>query len=393
MAKDEATDGSTRQWDKLKAMRGKRDGDAAPAGGPAAASRDTGVVTDPKVVEEAKRLRDGGTAGGTEDETDETPPAQPDADATTDDDADDDEQEPEKVVVQAHERAKPAPKQSEEKAPPGTEAVEIDGKKVFVPPELAAALRDSEETAKTAAKSSERDELVDAVVGKVRELLPKQPDPAAAAAAKALEDAMREEAPKHPMPDAKLAISDPDEYNKQLQSHIAEKSERAATKAIAERDVREQQQRQTNQTEEAKRQEAWAREQLGIQFYRQFKVLDDPDVKDIVDVLLNKKFDEVIASGVLGKPGTPAEREALKVRAFNDVAAAATKKIVKLRGGTTPQQAPAPPPNLNTSATGRGPRAKPIPPPAKSKEKYPAGTVSSMLKAHQDKKAGRSSAT
>jgi len=376
------TDGSTKQWDKLQKMRrasgtALTNADGTPNPDSANTPGNEQRATPEEIAEEQRRLQSGEPLGG---------------DESTDDDGDDDDTDgddappDETVPVQAHERAKPKPKPADDPAPAGTEWVEIDGNRVAVDASLAAAFRDAETAHAADTQHADRQQLVDDIVTRVTEKLPKAPTPAETAAAQAL-PAAPEEPLKYPMPDGNLSVTDPDAFAKQLQAHIDEKAARAAQKAVADKEARDNQARQTNQQEEARRQEVWAREQLGIQFYRQFKVLDDPDVKTVVDVLLNKKFDEVIASGILAKPLPPKEAEAMKLKAFNDVAAAATRQIVKLRGKANVQPSTAPePPKVLTGQSSRGPKAKSTPPPAKPKEKYPTGSVSAMLAEHKAKK-------
>ncbi len=372
------TDGNAKQWDKLQAMRrasgtaltdenGKPNDAAATPGNEQRATKE-------EIEAEQQRLMAGQPIGGDDDGDDDG------------DDGDDGDGE-ETVQVAAHERKKPEVKKPEEKAPDGCEWVEIDGNRVAVDASLAAAYRESETVRATATAEAQNDQLVERIVERVTATLPKAPTPAEAAATRAVETAA-EEPLKHPFPDSKLAISDPDAYNAALQAHIDEKSERAAARAVADKDARDAAARQTTQTEAARQQEAWAREQLGIQFYRQFKVLDDASVKPLVDVMLQKKFDEVISSGALSKPLPPKEAETMKMRAFNAVAAEATRAIVKLRGqsGATPPAAAPEPPKVVTGQANKGPRAKTAAPPVKPKEKYPTGSVSAMLAAHKAKK-------
>jgi hypothetical protein len=384
------TDGSTKQWDKLQKMRrasgtALTNDDGTPAGAAAAEpGNDTARATAEQIAEEQRRLQAGEPVGGAE------PPAEADDDDDDDEtddepDGEDETPEPEKVVVKEHERTKPAAKVAAPKPRPGFEFIEMDGKQVEVDASLAQAFREAESAKVTAATVAKDDQLVDKIVERVTAKLPPAPTPADAVAAKPVVD----EPFKHPMPSQKLAIENPEEYDKQLADHIEEKTERKAAKAIAEKEARDAAAAQTQAAATSQQQIAWAKEQLGIQFYRQFKVLDDPAVKPLVDVLLNKKFDEVIASGQFAKPVPPKEAEAAKLAAFNAVAAEATRSIVKLRGTATPSASAETPPRVVTGSAGRGPKAKPTPPPEKPREKFPTGSVSSMLKAHQDKKAGR----
>lgn len=378
------TDGNTKQWDKLQKMRKASGTNLTNDDGTAAASPGSEQRASAEEIKaEQERLQSGEPVGGDERE---------DAGDDDGDDGDDDGEtpEPEKVVVKEHERKKPEQKTATPKPRDGFEFVEIDGKQVEVDASLAAAYRDAETNRASAATQQQHQQLVDDIVTKVTAQLPKQPTAADAAAAAAVKPV--EEELKHPYPDSNLAISDPTEFNKQLQAHIDEKTTRAAQKAIADKEARDAAAHQTQQQASSAQQIAWAKEQLGIQFYRQFKVLDDPAVRPLVDVLLNKKFDEVLASGAVAKPLPPKEAEAMKLRAFNDVAAEATRSIVKLRGtasSPTPAEAP---PNLNTSSPTTGQKKKVTPPKETSKKAFPTGSVSAMLRAHQDKKAGRTSA-
>lgn len=361
------------QFDKLKAMREGRDGKPADqprnADGTFATPATEQRAKPDEIAEEQKRLEAGEQVGG----------------APETDDGDEDDDEPTTVTTTPPKPADAAPAVA---APPGTEEVEIDGKKVFVAPELAAALRASEQDTTPPPPVIDPKKIADDVIAQLDDRLPKRKTQAELDADAALAAAANDK--PVPMPDANLAVTDPAKYNEQLQAHIDDKAARAAQKAIADRDAKDAEARKTTAADEAKRQEAWAREQLGIQFYRQFKVLgDDTDIKEIVDGMLNKKLDEVIASGALQKKLTPAEGEALKMKAFNEVAAAATKKIVKLRGTPTAAQAPTPPPTLATStAANKGPAKPPKAPASKPKEKYPTGSVSAMLAKHKLDKEG-----
>lgn len=385
MADEKPTDGSTKQWDKLQRMR-QASGTALtkPDGTPNDAAATPGSeqrATAEEIKAEQERLQAGEPVGGdtADDDTD------------TDDVEEETPEEPEKVVVAAHERTKPKPKEPEEKAPAGTEWVEIDGNRIAVDAALAAAYRDSTAALATETQNADRQQLVDDIVTRVTEKLPKPeaatpPNPADVAV-KAAVAAIDAEPWQHPMPTSKQQLENQDEYDKQLEAHIDEKADRKARKAVAEKEARDAAAANANRADAARQQEAWAREQLGIQFYRQFKVLDDPDIKPLVDVLLNKKFDEVVASGAVNKPLPPKEVEAMKMRAFNDVATAATRQIVKLRGKTGAAAAPAPePPKVVTGSPNKGPARAPKAPPEKAREKFPSGSVSAMLAKHKASK-------
>ena len=380
------TDGSSKQWDKLQSMR-RKSGTALTTedGKPAdAADKEREQRASAEAIKaEQEKLQAGAAVGGKDEE------APPDDDEGGDDE---DEAAEETVHVEAHDRAKPKPKEKpaeDEKPPDGCEFVEIDGKKVAVDKSLAEAYRASETAKVEATKTSERTALADEVVQRVLAQLPKGDTPTD----KAIKDAVAAvdaEPLKHPMPDGKLAVSDPDEFAKQIEAHNKEQAERITKKILAERDAKAAAESAEQRAAQAKQTIVQAKEQLSIQFFRQFKVLDDEDLRPIVEPLLHKKIDEVIASGAVDKPLPPKEGEALKIKVFNEVAAVATRQIVKLRGKATSADAPPPtPPNLVTSKPA-GSKKKVETPAPKPKEKYPTGSVSAALAAHKSAKEGRS---
>lgn len=369
------------QYEKLKAMR------AANGATPPPATEQR--ATPEQIKAEQERMAAGeAVGGGGDDDDDDTetetppPPAKEGEEQPPQEGDGDGGETPEGVKVRAHERAKPGERTV---APPGTEAIELDGKTVYVAPELAAAFRDAETARGEAAKTAEADALVDRVAAKVKEALPPLPV-AKTAAEEAAERALAEAetAPeKHPMPDAKLQISDPDAFASQLKAHIDEKSERAALKALSEQRKKDEAAAADARTKNEARAEEVAREQLGIQFYSKFKVLNDAAMKPLVDVLLNRKWDEV-KERIRSRPfKTAAEGEAFKKQCFDEVAADATRQIVAIRQqGAAAPAATAPPPRV---ASSRAPtqRATPPEPPKKEREKYPAGSVSAMLASHK----------
>lgn len=381
------------QFDKLKAMREKRD---TPAATPEREQR----ASPEEIKAEQERLAAGEHVGGErpepddDDDDDDAPPKSPtkeESDVRSDGDGDGGPT-PEGVQVRAHERSKPGERAA---APPGTEAIELDGKTVYVAPELAAAFRDAETAKVDAAKDAEANALVDRVAAKVKEALPPLPVPKTQAeldAERALADA-EAAAEKHPMPDAQLQISDPAAFAAQLKAHIDEKSARSAQLALADQRKKDEAAaaaaRQANET----RAEEVAREQLGIQFYGKFKVLNDAATKPLVDVLLQRKWDEVKERLKTNPPKTAAEGEAFKKKCFDEVAADATRQIVAIRQqGSAAPQPPAPEPPKVASSRAPTQRATPAEPPKKEREKYPAGSMSAMLASHKAVKEGKKDA-
>jgi len=368
----EPTDGNTSQWDKLKQMRGSRDAATV------AKEVEVSGATAEEIAAETARLKAGEPIGGN----------QPDPDPVVDESDDGDDDTDETVQVAAHERTKPGAKTETTIAPPGTEAIEMDGKTVYVDPSLAQAFRESQEYAATTAAEAAHQKIVDDVTARVTAGLPPAKSAAEIAADAALADA--EKHPPVPMPPGDLAVTDPDAYSKQLQAHIDDKTQRAAKAAIAEKEARDAATARATELTTVAQREAFAREQLGIQFYAKYPVLTAPETKALVDILLEKKWAEVAGKLKTNPPKTPAEGEAMKHREFADVAAQATRQIVAIRGSGSAGakvSPPPPPPNVATSRTpapGKTPKA----PEAKPKSKFPEGSMSSILKAHQAKKSG-----
>lgn len=388
---DKPSDGNTSQWDKLKAMRSKRDGepDRDPATGK--------FVAPEKVIEEQKRLEAGEPIGGKV-VTLDTPPETPDDD---DDDDDDDETPPADppIATAPPVDAPPADTPPVAAAPPGTEAVEIDGKTVYVDPSLAAAYR-SNEARKTAAKDDEtHQKLVDDVAKRVVETLPPPAAPASSttiitgpkspaevAADKALADALA--AQPAARPSSSLQLSNPDEYDRQMESHIADTARIASQRALAEKDARDAvTAREANARTDAAR-EAQAKDILAQRFYGEYKVLDTPANRKLVDPMLTQRWEAIKERLRTNPPKSPQEGEALRVREFESIAAEATRAIVDIRGpgGNAPATPPTAPPVLTTSNRATRQKAAPTPPPEKPREKYPTGSVSAMLANHQKTK-------
>src|SRR5437667_1737904 len=190
-----------------------------------------------------------------------------------------------KVEVEAHERKAPEPKREprvietaaskkaapaakKEAAPreaapaPTTAEIEIDGKKVSVSPEIAAAYKKAEDAQvqlrKDAEKRQERQELVDAV----RSAMPAPATPAPAVAAPAPAATIK-------LPDEALLISDPKRYNLELAEVIAR------VKAEATRDAVAQSERKRGESTAAA-----ARVALNREFYETY-----PDFKDVPEMI------------------------------------------------------------------------------------------------------------
>lgn len=371
------------KYDDLKKMRDDRD-KAQPAA--------TEQRADPaKIKEEQERLAAGEAVGGapveTDDDDDDTSDETPAGEAVETQG----DETPETVTVREHERAKPGKTKDVTVAPPGTEAVEIDGKTVYVAPELAAAYREAEQGKKAADEQAREDALADRLAARLQpQTAPATNAPktsAETAAEKALADAEAEVAKLPPEPDPSLWINDPAAAQKQTEIRNKAVAALEVKKALAERDLRDATAARETKAQNDAQLEAQAREVLGNQFYEQYKVLAEPATRKLVDVLLEAKWNEIRQRLITNPPKTKAEGDALKKKCFIDVAAEATKQIVAIRQQGSNAAPPPPLPNLNTSRT-RDPGKKVTPPVEKPKEKFPAGSVSAMLAKHKETKTG-----
>jgi hypothetical protein len=240
---------------------------------------------------------------------------------------------------------------------------------MLVDPAIAAAFQQAEAVQKDAKAATERQQLVADVVEAVRPLIPTAPVKTEAdlAAERAMAEAL---APKRP--DAKLLISDPEEWQKQQDVYEAHRVKTEIEKArAADRDAAAA----TARTSQAAGEEQ-ARAILREQFYGAYPVLKGSET--LVNALLKTKFDEVVASGALTKPLTPAQREELKKSAFADVATRATKEIVGMMNRGKQIAPPTPPPTTVSSAPAKGaaPAVAAAPAAPRGVEKYPKGSLS-----------------
>lgn len=377
MAK-ETEDGNTKQWEKLRDMRKASGTDLKPE---QPRDPDTGKFTieltkeraaDPDAIKaEHDRLVGSTDGAGTVKEPEDDEPAEtPIGDKPS-------EAPPMEAATPKDE--KPAVTT----APPGTKEVTIDGQKVFVDAALADAFTEAEKVTDTTAKDAERRRMMDEIREELKSEMPVVKSPADLAAEKALADA--EKAEPIPMPAADLQISDPAKFAELLKAHITDQAKREAKAAIDAANASNDAKTRSTAAEAAKQQEDWARKQLTIQFFEKYKILGDEGSRDIAETILQNKITEVINSGVLKKKGaTPAEGEAFKSQVFAEVAANATRKIVKVMGaGKTLAPPPEPPPSLASSQPSKSPTQKAKEPEAKPREKYPARSMSAALAARK----------
>lgn len=331
-----ATDGNTKQWDKLKAMRGEH----APEPTPQVVAAE--LAPTPAATEPAPRDPATGKFVA---------------------------KEPEAAPVAA---TPPATPPAAPVAAPTSVEVDIDGQKVQLSPELAEAFTKAEKVKTDTSATSDRERLKAELREELRAELHPQKSQAEIAAEAALA-AAEAERNKPKKPDAKLLISDPDEYERQRDTY--EEWRVNAAKDEVKRSIQTDTQRR-EQTQ-AQAQEVAARQILSEQFYDTYPVLKDS--ADIVGPMLETQFNALIASGVLNKPLSAREKEDLKKTEFADVASKATRRLVKLmNSGKAVVPPPAPPPALVQSAS--TPSAKPpVKVEPKSTDKYPPGSMSAAL--------------
>src|SRR5438128_989919 len=185
-------------------------------------------------------------------------------------------------------------------------------------------------------------------------------------------------------PEAKLLIENPDEWAKQnraFEDYRLEKVRREA-KEEALREVR------ARDATAAKDAEAHARAVVREQFYGNYPVLKDS--ADIVDIVLTKAMDDLVATGKLSRPLQPAEQEAMKKALFADVATKATRRLVQLMSGGKKVAPPAEPPPAVVSSAPKKAAKPPAEEPAEVKPKYPKGSISAALAERRSKQAGAS---
>jgi hypothetical protein len=351
MAKDEVNAGNP-QWKKLQEMRAARGEKVAPV---EAAPPVPDVAAVPPPVEQP-RGEDGKFVA-------KEPDAPP----------------PPAAVAAPKEPEAPAPTPPAAPQVPAAVEIEIDGQKMSVAPEIADAFKKAEAIKKDSAVAEARAALKAEVLAEVRAELPPPKTEAEKAADAAI--AAAEAAAKLPKkPDAKLLISDPEEWQKQ--QDVYEESRINAATAKVKAEIADKQQTDAK-TAFAQREEA-ARRDLRDRFYVAYPSLKDS--ADIVDTVLNDKFNEVLASGKVNKPLTVAEGEELMRVSFADAATRATKKIVKvMNAGKSVVPPVAPPPALASSAPVHKAPPK-VEEDATPRERYPKGSVSASLAAVRARK-------
>jgi hypothetical protein len=338
------TDGNTKQWDKLKAMRGEHNPPPEPEPVVAAA--------EPAAEPAKEPARDPDTGKFVAKEpAPETPP------------------------VVAKEPAKEPPPPTS----PASVEVEIDGQKVQLSPELAEAFKKAEKTKVDTSAASDRERLKAELREELRaELQPPRKSQAELDAEAALA-AAEAERNKPKKPDSKLLISDPDEYERQRDTYEEWRVNNA--KDEVKRSI--QTDAQKRDRDAAQSQEAAARQILTEQFYDAYPVLKDS--ADLVGPLLEQQFDALLSSGTLNKPLTARQKEDLKKTEFADVAGKATRRLVKLmNSGKTVVPPPPPPPNLAQSQS-QPPAKPPTEKTEKPKDKYPTGSMSAALAERRNK--------
>jgi hypothetical protein len=371
LSNSEPTDGNTAQWDKVKAMRDRNAAAAAgePSGTPITVvglEKMQPAETPPaEMVEKPAQPR--GEDGKFVKALDETvaPPAE--------------------TLKETPPAAAAPPAEVVKPAAPAVKEVLIDGVKVNLAPELADAFERAEKIKKDQSAEVERERLKDELRAELRkELAPPAKSEAELAAERAL--AAAEEAKNAPKePDTKLLIENPEEWQKQNRVHQDYLIAKAAREA-KEETLREIRQRDAQAAANADKN---ARAIVREQFYNAYPVLKDS--ADIVDIMLTKSMDDLVASGRLQNANAlpPAQREAMKHALFADVASQATRRLVKLMNGGKTVAPPAgeAPPTLVTSAPAK--QAKPpVEKAAEPKPKYPKGSMSAVLAERKARLAG-----
>ena len=254
---------------------------------------------------------------------------------------------------------------------PQSVEIDIDGQKVSVDPLIAEAFQKAEKMKAASAKDAERAALRAEIIEEVKASLPASPPPkseAELAAERAIAEAARLK-----MPDDKLMISDPAEYQAQMKLYIEQQVNAAKESTKAEIRAETQKDQQKFRATEEQR----ARDVLAEQFYNAYPIFRGKE--SLVNSILKDQFDAVIASGRLNKPLTAKEAEALKSEQFADAATKATRELVQLMRGAKTVVPPTPPPAVVSSAPVKAP-APPSAEPTKSREpKYPKGSVSALL--------------
>ena len=256
--------------------------------------------------------------------------------------------------------------------PPNSEEIEIDGQKISVDPTLAAAFKKAEEIKKTVDATADRERLKAELKAEIQAELPKKSE-AELAAEKALAEAQAK-LNEPQMPDSKLLIEDPEEYNRRMKAYVdtvAENARKSTKAEIAAEHAK-------TQTATAAFERERAKAVLNAQFYDQYPILKDS--KTIVDRILDDQFNAVFASGKVANLKSAEEGEQLKKTEFADAAAKATKEIVKLMAaGKKIAPPPPPPPALVASAPAKSPAPPKQDTEKTTKERFPKGSVSASL--------------
>jgi hypothetical protein len=260
--------------------------------------------------------------------------------------------------------------------------IEFDGQKMLIDPSLAAVLADADKTQKANAPNAERAAIVQDVLAAVEDRLPKPKTAAELAADAALAEA-EAESRLLKKPDAQLLISDLDEYERQRDLYEEQRVQRATDKTKREIAADTQRQNAAN----AAATDAQNRAILREQFYLMYPALKDS--ASVVDPVLDAQFTDVVKSGRAAAVKTAAEGEALKFAEFKMAAAEGAKAVLRVvRAARTVAPPPTPPPTLAASAPVKGPAAPKVEAPKPAKEKYPKGSVSSLLAERRAKREG-----
>lgn len=371
-ARSDATDGNTAQWDKVKEMRDRQA--AAERGEP---SGTPVIVTGIEPPAETPPV--------------ETPPAkvEPNRDPVTGQFTKAPDGTPAPGAEPPAEAPKTAAPASATPPAPTTREVEIDGVKVQLSPDLADVFEKAEKVNREQSAVADRDKLKAEIREELRAEMPVVPQKSEAelAGERALADAERaKNAPKKP--ESKLMIENPEEYEKQRDAYEEWRTSEAIRRANETRDAKDREQA----VAVARANEKNARDVLRVQFYDANPALKES--ADLVDVVMNAHFDDMVASGKLKNAAAlpPAEREKMKQALFASIAVTATKRLVKLmHGGKAVAPPPPPPPQLNSSQAKQAPGQREVQPPKEeAKPKYPKGSISAVLAERKAKLAGAS---
>jgi hypothetical protein len=369
------------KWDELKRMREKRDnGGGTPvtvvgADGKVRDANGRFVATADQIKEENERLRKEA------EQRDQGKTAEVIAAEKAEADRKAAEREKETTEAKAAREKKEADDAAAEEArkkaalTPTTVEVDIDGEKVQVPPELAAAFKKAEEVQAGASKDQERAKLKEEIRAELKDELTPVKTEAEIAAERAIADAERKaKMPK--MPDKALRIENPDEYDKQMEAYLdaRDKLTRDSTKEeihaeIGKRDAAEQ-----------KETEKRARIVVRNDFYTTYPVLKESS--DIADVVLQEAIDGLVKSGKLKglKPGPEADK--IRAELFASAASTATRRIVKLLAAGKKVIPPSPPPPSlaqSASTNEKPPKKEETEQPKTARDRYPKGSVSASL--------------